>query len=104
MKASLRRAFLAFAFCGLGNPDNFFAQLRQENIAIVGTRAFRDHHFYSQDDIDALNKDAGKAAAQVLLTTCKDAVKLTGLTFALPCFATSIKIEMDDEDAFASML
>jgi len=44
-KGSIERR--AFAFCGLGNPQNFFNLLLQNAVAIVGTEAFRDHQHYS---------------------------------------------------------
>jgi tetraacyldisaccharide 4'-kinase len=94
----------AFAFCGLGNPENFFAQLRQESFAIIGTKCFPDHHLYSQNDIDAIVRDARNVGAQILLTTAKDAVKIDNLEFTLPCFVVGIEMRLDDEGAFASLL
>src|SRR5258706_1660665 len=33
-----------FAFCGLGNPENFFQGLRRDGLNIVATEALGDHH------------------------------------------------------------
>ena len=94
----------AFAFCGLGNPNNFFEQLRQENVNITGTRSFADHYHYSQSDVDSIENEAKISGAEVLLTTAKDAVKLSNLKFEIPCYVVEIEMKLNDEDAFRSML
>ena len=48
----------ALAFCALGNPENFFEQLRRERFDIAAVKAFRDHHKYRQRDISGLEKTA----------------------------------------------
>lgn len=68
-----------FAFCAIGNPSNFFDQLGLEGFETAGTRSFGDHHFYSPNDVDAIQKEARNAGADMLITTGKDAVKLSGL-------------------------
>lgn len=68
-----------FAFCGIGNPDNFFATLEDAGITIVAARRYRDHHRYTKRDIDSLIEDAVANDAKCLITTHKDGVKLTGL-------------------------
>ena len=94
----------AFAFCGVGNPESFFKQLQLENFLIKASDAFRDHHIYTQQDIDKITKQARASGSQVLLTTAKDAVKLRGLQFEIPCFVAEIKLVIDDAQAFAAML
>ena len=94
----------AFAFCGLGNPENFFQMLRRDNIGLVGTRAFTDHYRYSEIDIAGIEKEALSAGAEALLTTAKDAVKLNGMAFTLPCYVVEIEMKLDDADGFAAML
>lgn len=85
------------AFCALGNPENFFAQLRQEKFTLTATEAFPDHHFYTQKDIDKLEQKAERFGAEILLTTGKDAVKLKNLNFSLKCFVVEIKTVFKDE-------
>ncbi len=43
-----------FAFCGLGNPESFFEQIRRADVQLTGTTTFADHHRYSQKDIDGV--------------------------------------------------
>jgi tetraacyldisaccharide 4'-kinase len=86
-----------FAFCGLGNPNNFFEQLRREDFNLISTQEFPDHHFYTQKDIKKLEEKAVGSGAEIFLTTAKDAVKLKDLQFNLPCFAATSRLIFDDE-------
>ncbi len=93
-----------FAFCGLGNPDNFFERLRKEGFELAAQHGFADHHLYTQEEILGLERKANECAAKILLTTAKDAVKLNGLKFELPCFVVEIKAVINDESAFRELL
>ena len=84
-----------FAFCALGNPNNFYEQLRQENFDLVSTRDFPDHHFYTPRDIAEISEKAQSVGANVLLTTAKDAVKLVGFDFQMPCFVVQTEMVFD---------
>lgn len=92
------------AFCAIGNPGAFFAQVERENTALCYTRAFPDHHVFSQRDAEAIVSEARAHGAQALLTTAKDAVKLRSLRFDLPCFILEIEIELDDEDSLLRLV
>ena len=94
----------SFAFCGLGNPGNFLSHLMQEGIGIVGTQAFPDHYKYRQRDIREIEEAATAVGATVLLTTAKDAVKLDGLNFQLPCYVVEVELEISDPEGFARLL
>jgi len=85
------------AFCALGNPDNFFEQLKREEFNLVSTKKFPDHHRYTQTDIEKLETEAKQKGAEILLTTAKDAVKLSNLNFDLPCFVVESRLVFDDE-------
>ena len=116
--ASLRRAgngdneVRVLAFCGLGNPDAFFTGLQgafaevsmsdEVNLAII--RKFPDHHYYAQSDIADLEQRARDAGVHALITTAKDAVKLEGLKFDLPCFVVQSTIVIDDAEAFRDLV
>lgn len=93
-----------FAFCGLGNPENFFEQLRRKNVSIVGTRAFPDHHEYDQNDVVTIEEQARQSGSGILLTTAKDAVKLSDLKFEVPCYVVEIEMQFDDTDVFEFLL
>ena len=59
------------AFAGIGNPDNFFGILRDNNINITKEIKFPDHHVYSQKELTNLKNEA-VANNTILLTTEKD--------------------------------
>lgn len=86
------------AFCGIGNPEAFFGQLKQAGFQIVLTRKFSDHHRYTQFEIDELNTQAQKLGANALITTAKDAVKLRRMSFQLPCYTLGIEIKFNPTD------
>jgi tetraacyldisaccharide 4'-kinase len=94
----------ALAFCGLGNPENFYALLRREGFTVAETRSFRDHHYYSQADVDELDISAKACRADILLTTAKDAVKLTEFEFGSPCYVVEIDIEINDAEDFVRLI
>jgi tetraacyldisaccharide 4'-kinase len=87
----------SYAFCALGNPNNFFEQLERENFKLTATRKFPDHHRYTQADVSKTEAEAKGKGAEILLTTAKDAVKFTNLTFEMPCFVVESEMVFDDE-------
>jgi tetraacyldisaccharide 4'-kinase len=92
------------AFCAIGNPQAFFAHARGEGLALNYTRAFTDHHAYTQRDIDECVREAVRHGARALLTTAKDAVKLRALDFALPCYVLEVALKFDDERRMRAIL
>ena len=94
----------SLAFCALGNPSNFFEQLRRENFNIIAEQKFPDHRFYTQNDIEKLVEKAKQSGAKILLTTAKDAVKLVNLKIDLPCFVAESELIFDDENNFKKLI
>ncbi|MDQ3088596.1 MAG: tetraacyldisaccharide 4'-kinase [Acidobacteriota bacterium] len=92
------------AFCALGNPNNFFEQLRREDFDLVSTEIFPDHHFYTPKDVAKIERKANETGAKILLTTAKDAVKLKDKDFNLPCFVVESELVFDDEIGFRNLL
>lgn len=69
-----------FAFCGIGNPRAFVADLRNWAFDFVGHKFFPDHHRYSQREIDEISREAAQAGAQALICTEKDIFNLAGVS------------------------
>jgi len=65
-----------FAFCGIGNPENFLTSLTEIDLQICGQTFFPDHHLYSRDDLEAVADQALRAGAAALICTHKDLVKI----------------------------
>ena len=70
----INRKVLAFA--GIGNPENFFDLLKNNNIEIIETLKFPDHYNFKKMDITKLNKRARELDA-CLVTTEKDYLRLS---------------------------
>jgi len=92
------------AFCGVGNPKSFFNHLRREGYELALERAFPDHYNYQQSDVDNLVAEAGGKGARSILTTAKDAIKLSSLHFEMPCYVFEIRISIEDEAQLVSMI
>jgi tetraacyldisaccharide 4'-kinase len=64
------------AFCGIGNPEAFRRTLLPLVSSVCDLRSFPDHHAYTDDDVGSLERWARDLAADLVLTTQKDLVKL----------------------------
>lgn len=104
MAAAELRASSITAFCGVGNPESFFALLQRNGFQLAHTQVFRDHHNYTQNDVDRLVRESIARGAQILLTTAKDEVKLRSLRFELPSFAADIVIEIEDQEKLRALI
>lgn len=92
------------AFCAIGNPESFFSLMRRGGYDLCHTQAFRDHHAYTQADIDRLVRESIACGARTLLTTAKDEVKLRKLRFEIPCYAADTEIEIDSTEQFIYLI
>ena len=91
--------------CGIGNPHAFADDVLQIGINIVSESFFADHHPFTQQDVELVNKTAGEAGADAILVTEKDAVRLNGLEFGdIPVYAAQLEIQSDDEVRLKSLL
>lgn len=66
----------AFAWCGLGHPGAFYADLLVAGQSWTGTQSFPDHRGPSPGDLQRLQDRARAEGAGWLVCTEKDAVKL----------------------------
>lgn len=64
------------AFCGIANPDSFYALLARAGATIIEHVTFADHHAFGTGEIDTIVRRALELRA-VPVTTSKDAVRLT---------------------------
>lgn len=89
----------AFAWCGLGNPEAFFADLRSAGVPMRDAARFSDHHGPSAEELEALDAEARHIGATRLICTEKDAVKLTEdhlAALTLPLFVAEQRVEGGD--------
>ncbi len=91
------------AFCALGNPQAFFADLRRWGFNLVAEDAFPDHHVYTGEEIERLAASARAHGAEALLTTQKDAIKFSpGWTVQPAILACAIEMHIPDAGEFES--
>jgi tetraacyldisaccharide 4'-kinase len=65
-----------FGFCGIGNPDSFKKTLAALRAQVRGFIAFRDHYSYREQDIRRIFAMAQECAADWIVTTEKDIMRL----------------------------
>ena len=101
------------AFAGIGNPQNFFDLLIENDIEVKKTFSFPDHHHYSEADykkiiaeISLLNDKKVKKQSEndaVLLTTEKDYSRLDN-KMKNNFDYVEINLEIEDKDKFINLI
>ena len=90
-----------FAFCGIGNPAAFLADLRTWGLDIVGHKFFPDHHRYTPKDAREILQQASATGATALICTEKDLYNFpANPQQKLPTFYCSISMQIDNPDDF----
>tara|TARA_Y100000590_G_scaffold232998_1_gene262462 strand:- start:398 stop:1324 length:927 start_codon:yes stop_codon:yes gene_type:complete len=90
------------AFAGIGNPTNFFELLKENNLNLVSTFSYSDHHNYSYNEIKNM---ANRFNDCILLTTEKDYYR-----FALNSVKDfkiehlKIELEIENKDSFIKLI
>jgi tetraacyldisaccharide 4'-kinase len=93
------------AFAGIGRPEAFRATLTGLGAEIASFRAFPDHHPYTCNDIHALRRLAGESGAARIVTTEKDAVRLSDHPdFRKMLFLLRIGMEISPAEPFAELI
>jgi tetraacyldisaccharide 4'-kinase len=88
------------AVAGIARPERFFAALRAQGWEIVREMVFRDHHWYTDDEVRTIARAAAAAGADCVVTTEKDATRL-----ALPgLFYLPMRVVIEPEDRFGDWL
>ena len=62
------------AFCGLGNPQNFWNTLESLGLDVVLRWQFDDHHSYKPMELSRLAQQASMYGARIIITTEKDRI------------------------------
>jgi tetraacyldisaccharide 4'-kinase len=94
-----------YAFCGIGNPGAFVADLEHWGLSIAGKQAFADHHRYCDSEAAELLETAQHADAVALITTEKDAHNLRDIDFRdFPVYIAIIDLVVLQEDAFLAAI
>lgn len=82
-------------FCGIARPKNFLLQLRAAGIEPVAEAFYRDHHAYTERDVQDLLNLGKRSEAAGFVTTEKDAINLGGYLSALaPLSVVPVTMEL----------
>jgi len=90
---------------GIANPHSFFKVLEQLNVDTENRMIFRDHKFYTLEDIQNIRKQFYVMNVHSVITTQKDAVKLMQFKKELDdidIYYLKIELQFDDEKDFTN--
>ena len=82
------------AFAGIARPAEFFDSLKDHNLTLANEIALADHQAYDAELLARLSRCSQSCDA--LVTTEKDAVKLTGMEFPVPCYQVGVELTFED--------
>lgn len=102
-RAEVSRPLSAYLVAALGNPRRFERDVRRLGIDVRGIKFFPDHYWPAPGDWRACAEDARSKHAEAIITTEKDAVKIS----QPPDFPVMVSIQstgMSDARAFEAML
>ena len=92
---------------GIARPYSFLNVLSQTKVDTENKLIFRDHKHYTQKDVQLIRKAFYSTNSHSVVTTEKDAVKLTNYSKELDdidIYFLKIKFKMDDEDSFKGFI
>ncbi len=85
------------AFCAIGNPAAFFADLRHWGFQVGGQHSFPDHHVYTLGEAAKLEEEAADCGADGLLCTEKDVWNLRNIQFMkIPAYCCRISLVLPE--------
>ena len=94
-----------FAFCGIGNPDAFWNDLARWRVPPAGHKSFRDHHRYTNGDVQQLELAADRTGAKAFITTEKDEQNLgQNPSFKRPVYVAVIDFALSSESEFLASI
>lgn len=92
---------------GIANPFSFINILKRNTVDTKNQIIFRDHKHYTLKEVQRIRKEFYSTNSHSVITTEKDAVKLTEFSKELDdidVFYLKIEIKIDDEDSFMELL
>jgi tetraacyldisaccharide 4'-kinase len=94
-----------FVVTGIARPDRFVADIASSGWEISGVMEFRDHHPFTARDIARIRAEARAKGSAVVLTTEKDAVRLSACDLDdLPIASVPLVVGVEPADAFRHWL
>jgi len=87
------------AFCGIARPRRFSSLLQEKGLKITSFLKFPDHHPYPTSSLEKIVEKCQKTKAEALITTEKDAVKISDFEGfkKIPVYYLKIDIKLEEE-------
>ena len=82
------------ALSSIGNPISFETTLKRLGAEVAASLRFKDHHWYSLDDVETVQKAAQQSRAEHIVSTEKDGVRL-GLLAEAPKDILLLEVELE---------
>jgi tetraacyldisaccharide 4'-kinase len=97
------------AFCAIARPGEFFRSLEASGSEVAARASFRDHHRYTEKDMEGMCRLALRRKCEEFVATEKDAVKLTPamrekLAAVAPLRVQQLRLEIVDQSAALRVL
>jgi len=87
------------AFAGIGNPENFFHLLKENNINIKKTYSFPDHYSYSENDFNKIIENKNIK----FITTEKDYLRMNDQQ-KQRCDFVKIELEIENKNELINLI
>ncbi len=81
-----------YFFAGIGNFDLLLSHISKIFPNLVGWHKFKDHCRYQRSDLTLIKSEGEKSDADILLTTGKDYVKMSGFDFGRQLYYLDLKV------------
>jgi tetraacyldisaccharide 4'-kinase len=91
-------------FCGIGKPSAFIDNLTAQGAKVVDALVFADHHAYTPQDLDLVERRSYESGAQAIVTTEKDIARLGEINLTNELYTLGIEIEIERSKEFAETL
>jgi tetraacyldisaccharide 4'-kinase len=94
-----------FAIAAIARPERFFRDIVSAGWVVAGKKSFRDHHWFTERDMELVAREARAVGAELVLTTEKDAVRLeTCDRGQLPFAYVPLTVRIEPADLFSNWL
>ena len=90
------------AIAGIGNPDNFFDLLNENNLNVVKKLTYPDHYEFNQNEISKLINESDKQDCQII-TTEKDFYRVRKFKFDKMNYL-KVKLEINDKEKLVNKI
>jgi len=90
------------AFAGIARPKEFFQAVRNFGFCKVEEVPLADHQKYDQDILNRLLRSCNNH--DLLISTEKDAVKLSDVNFPIPCYQLGVEMVFEEISPLAALL